>query len=133
MGLSNSWRDDALCAETGGGDKIWFAYNPHVHADDIATAKQICALCPVTAECLEYALVNGENYGIWGGMTAQERTDLRRKRCLPPPPPPETWHGTDAGARRHQRLGQKPCPDCAQAARLARREQRLPTRRRTHA
>lgn len=40
--------------------------------------REICALCPVAAECLEDALRRREKRGIWGG--ASER---RRRRLLP--------------------------------------------------
>jgi len=33
----------------------------------VAHAKEICASCPVTAECLGFAVRNGEEYGIWAG------------------------------------------------------------------
>jgi WhiB family redox-sensing transcriptional regulator len=33
-------------------------------------AKVICALCPLRAECLEYALRHPARYGIWSGSTA---------------------------------------------------------------
>ncbi|WP_317891453.1 WhiB family transcriptional regulator [Saccharopolyspora pogona] len=36
-------------------------------------AKQVCAQCPVAAQCLKWALDRGEPYGVWGGMTEQER------------------------------------------------------------
>ena len=41
-----------------------------------AKAKQICAECPVQAECLEYALGIKEPHGIWGGLNEQERHAL---------------------------------------------------------
>lgn len=49
-----------------------------------ATAKAICATCPVIEQCREYALATQEPYGIWGGMTEEERrehllTDRRRR------------------------------------------------------
>jgi WhiB family redox-sensing transcriptional regulator len=44
----------------------------------VALAKWICARCPVRRPCLEFAFSTGQRYGIWGGMTAQERRDLRR-------------------------------------------------------
>lgn len=43
------------------------------------SAKRVCVTCPVRLECLEYALANGERYGIWGGLTERERTRLRRQ------------------------------------------------------
>lgn len=39
----------------------------------VAEAKAVCARCPVTAECLAYALVHDERYGVWGGKTSRER------------------------------------------------------------
>ena len=49
---------------------------------DIARAKSFCAGCEVRADCLEYALVNGEKFGIWGGLSERERRRLRRQRAL---------------------------------------------------
>ncbi len=36
-------------------------------------AKEICADCPVTKECLDYALSIKEPHGIWGGLNEAER------------------------------------------------------------
>ncbi|HKG52476.1 MAG TPA: WhiB family transcriptional regulator [Actinomycetales bacterium] len=36
-------------------------------------AKAVCATCPVVRECREHALAVREPYGVWGGMTEQER------------------------------------------------------------
>lgn len=43
-------------------------------------AKAVCAWCPVRRECLMFALNTPERYGIWGGLTARERTALKRRR-----------------------------------------------------
>jgi WhiB family redox-sensing transcriptional regulator len=45
----------------------------------IATAKAICARCPVIAECLSFALVAVPE-GIAGGLTVEERRGLRAQR-----------------------------------------------------
>jgi len=45
-------------------------------------AKGVCAGCEVRADCLEYALDNGEKFGIWGGLSERERRRLRRQRAL---------------------------------------------------
>lgn len=39
----------------------------------IATAKALCAQCPVISDCLIYAITAREAYGIWGGTTPSER------------------------------------------------------------
>jgi len=36
----------------------------------------------VREDCLEYALLNGEKFGIWGGMSERERRRIRRQRAL---------------------------------------------------
>ena len=45
-------------------------------------AKQVCQGCVVREECLEYALANGEKFGIWGGLSERERRRIRRARAL---------------------------------------------------
>lgn len=60
---------------------------PDVHGPDRirleAMAKRVCADCPVRRRCLDHALAAGESYGVWGGTTSQERTEVllgRRKQ-----------------------------------------------------
>ena len=36
-------------------------------------AKKICTPCPVKTQCLEHALAVPEDYGVWGGLTQDER------------------------------------------------------------
>jgi WhiB family redox-sensing transcriptional regulator len=45
-------------------------------------AKEVCRGCVVREDCLEFALVNGEKFGIWGGMSARARRRIRRRRAL---------------------------------------------------
>ena len=45
-------------------------------------AKEVCRGCVVREDCLEFALANGEKFGIWGGMSERERRRLRRSRNL---------------------------------------------------
>ena len=46
------------------------------------SAKEVCAGCPVREECLDYALRNGEKFGIWGGTSERERRRMRREQGL---------------------------------------------------
>ncbi|MFE9561263.1 WhiB family transcriptional regulator [Streptomyces sp. NPDC006487] len=41
-----------------------------------AAAKRVCAGCPVREACLEHALRTREPYGVWGGLTEEERRAL---------------------------------------------------------
>ena len=45
-------------------------------------AKEVCRGCVVREDCLEYALANGEKFGIWGGLSERERRKIRRRRAL---------------------------------------------------
>jgi WhiB family redox-sensing transcriptional regulator len=44
----------------------------------IAKAKSVCCQCPVTTECLEFALETNQDTGIWGGTSEEERRQIRR-------------------------------------------------------
>ena len=45
----------------------------------IQEAKKICATCPVITECRNFALETEEIYGVWGGLSEDERIDIIRK------------------------------------------------------
>jgi WhiB family redox-sensing transcriptional regulator len=46
----------------------------------VDVARRICAECPVKAPCLEYALVNRIDHGVWGGTSERERRRIARRR-----------------------------------------------------
>ncbi|NBH03344.1 WhiB family transcriptional regulator [Amycolatopsis sp. SID8362] len=43
-----------------------------------ATAKAVCARCPVLDKCREHALATREPYGVWGGLSESEREAIFR-------------------------------------------------------
>jgi WhiB family redox-sensing transcriptional regulator len=45
-------------------------------AASLAIARGICAQCRIRRTCLNYAIDTGQQFGVWGGLTAAERTDL---------------------------------------------------------
>jgi WhiB family redox-sensing transcriptional regulator len=71
-----SWQDQANCL--GVDPDLFF---PERGAST-REAKEVCRGCVVREACLEYALTNGEKFGIWGGMSERERRRLRRARAL---------------------------------------------------
>jgi WhiB family transcriptional regulator, redox-sensing transcriptional regulator len=80
-----SWQDRAACA--GLDVQLFFAQDSKRSQErEIreAKAKAICALCPVRAQCLDYALKNSIRHGIWGGLNKEERARERRRRAHGP-------------------------------------------------
>ena len=71
-----SWQDFANCL--GVDPDLFF---PERGAST-REAKEVCRGCVVREDCLEYALANGEKFGIWGGMSERERRRIRRQRAL---------------------------------------------------
>ena len=71
-----SWHDQANCL--GVDPDLFF---PERGAST-REAKEVCRGCVVREACLEYALTNGEKFGIWGGMSERERRRVRRARAL---------------------------------------------------
>lgn len=56
--------------------EIWFPeFSSNV--PNYRMAKKLCSNCPVARECLAYALATNEQYGVWGGLTTDERRRLR--------------------------------------------------------
>lgn len=62
----------ALCADSD--PEIWF------DAELEYAAKRICGECPAQEACFEFAMAGGEgtSYGVWGGVTAEGRDNMRR-------------------------------------------------------
>ena len=72
--LDRSWVKDSACSEPEG--ELFFP----IRGENPKDAKAICARCPVQEECLEYALANGERFGVWGGKSEKERRRIRSLR-----------------------------------------------------
>lgn len=66
------WRGSALCAQVG--PEAFFVEK----GGDTRIARQLCAACEVTDECLRYALDTREEFGIWGGTSPRQRKKMRR-------------------------------------------------------
>lgn len=42
----------------------------------------MCAACTVAADCLDYAIRNGERFGVWGGLTDRQRRRIAHQLDL---------------------------------------------------
>ena len=47
----------------------------------IAEAKKVCERCEVRAECLQWALDAGQDHGVWGGLSEDERRAMKRRNA----------------------------------------------------
>lgn len=74
----NTWKSQGLC--TG---LTWLFYPTKGELDTARHAKEVCQQCPVIDPCLDYAVVNYEKFGIWGGTSEKERRIIRKSRGLP--------------------------------------------------
>ncbi len=72
------WRADAACRDA---DPELFFPDGDIRSAraQLKTAKLICRGCPVCATCLNWARASGQEAGIWGGLTEDERRGLRRR------------------------------------------------------
>ncbi len=48
----------------------------------VQEAQRICAECPVADACLEYALQERVDHGVWGGKSERERRRILRRRRI---------------------------------------------------
>ncbi len=71
------WQLDGHCR--GVDSEVFFhpdGERGRARAERAYLAKRICRGCPVLERCREYALAVGEPFGVWGGMTEEERRTL---------------------------------------------------------
>lgn len=70
----NDWRQGAACRDLD--TAVFF---PETEGG-VATAKAVCATCPVRDACLDFALITRQDDGVWGGLDENERRRVRRRR-----------------------------------------------------
>jgi WhiB family redox-sensing transcriptional regulator len=72
-----SWRLRAACRDEDPG--LFF---PEL-GESAEAAKQVCAGCPVKAQCLAFAVASGERFGVFGGLSERERYGMGTKPSRP--------------------------------------------------
>src|SRR3954470_4037295 len=85
------WQERALCAQTDPE-----AFFPE-KGGSTREAKKVCLTCDVRDDCLEYALMNDERFGIWGGLSERERRKLKRRAVWRPSPDTSDTVGVPRG------------------------------------
>lgn len=89
-GLSHEpddWRYRAACRIPDHDPELWFPPTGDTAAARAQTeaAKAVCRTCPVVAACLEFALSTGQDSGVWGGMSEDERSKVMGPRLWTQP------------------------------------------------
>lgn len=69
---TNSWMTAGRCRDHD--PDVFFVRS----AAQAKRAIRICERCPVREACLEYALDNAIEFGVWGGLTERQRRRLLR-------------------------------------------------------
>lgn len=72
------WRDRAACLSED--PELFFPIgNTGPALQQIDQAKQVCRRCDVVDTCLKWALDTGQDAGVWGGLSEDERRALKRR------------------------------------------------------
>ena len=67
------WQDYAACK---GMEHIYFMEFGDNSRYKLKKARYTCNRCPVYEECLEFIKEQKDHYGIWAGLTPNERKSL---------------------------------------------------------
>jgi len=74
MGAETDWMQRGLCRQVAPST---FFPNDGV---GVEVARRICEACPVQEPCLEYALAERIDHGVWGGASERERRRILKRR-----------------------------------------------------
>lgn len=80
MNAVTDWRSMALCRDTE-PDLFFPVGTTGAALDQIAAAKSVCTQCAARSECLDFALDSNQDSGVWGGLSEEERRQIRRERA----------------------------------------------------
>ncbi|MEU0276440.1 WhiB family transcriptional regulator [Streptomyces sp. NPDC006307] len=76
--VNTNWRAASACREED--PELFFPIgNTGLALLQIEEAKAVCRRCPVMETCLQWALEMGEDSGVWGGLSEEERRAMKRR------------------------------------------------------
>ncbi|MFJ4965922.1 WhiB family transcriptional regulator [Streptomyces sp. NPDC088729] len=75
------WRQQGLCKDEGDPDLFFPVGNTGPALLQIEEAKSVCRRCPVMETCGDWALDSGQDTGVWGGMSEDERRAVKRRKA----------------------------------------------------
>ena len=74
----SDWRDLASCRDED--PELFFPVGSGPAAlRQAERARAVCKRCPVVDACVRWAITTGQDAGVWGGLTAEERRAIRRR------------------------------------------------------
>ncbi len=74
------WRHTAACRDEE--PELFFPIgNTGPALQQIEEAKHVCQTCDVQESCLNWAIESGQDAGVWGGLSEDERRSLKRRRA----------------------------------------------------
>jgi WhiB family redox-sensing transcriptional regulator len=74
-----NWRTRAACRDEVDPELFFPIGNTGPALLQIEDAKAVCRRCDVIDQCLQWALESGQDAGVWGGMSEDERRSLKRR------------------------------------------------------
>jgi len=116
----DNWQTHGACKDHP--ELTWYPS----HGESQTSQEAICDECPVRVRCLLFAIDQNEvdDFGIWGGTSAKQRTKIRRRLGRTRTP---AACGTNSGYYRHRDLHETICDACRAAHNAYNRELRRQT------
>ncbi|MCP3913909.1 MAG: WhiB family transcriptional regulator [Actinomycetia bacterium] len=74
--MDTNWMNEGHCADRP--PELFFPSD----GVGVEVAKKVCVACPMQARCLDYALENRIDHGVWGGTSERQRRRILRSRRL---------------------------------------------------
>jgi WhiB family transcriptional regulator, redox-sensing transcriptional regulator len=76
----DQWMERGACRTSPLGPDAWFPEPGDTKSETAKAARRTChGVCPVSQECLLFALATNERHGIWGGMGPDQRARFARE------------------------------------------------------
>ncbi|MFI0900607.1 WhiB family transcriptional regulator [Streptomyces sp. NPDC020983] len=75
---TRAWQHQAACRDED-PDLFFPIRETGTAALQLEEAKAVCRRCPSRARCLAWALDTGQDAGVWGGLSENERRTLQRR------------------------------------------------------
>lgn len=72
-----TWQDKSLCLDED--PELFFPLKNKKGEAQVVEAKAFCQLCPVKMKCLEMAVTENLEYGVYGGLSEEDRQEWKHR------------------------------------------------------